>query len=152
MTRWERWTFGAFVIAVAATGLAYFWMKYLLTPTDPFAVINHPWQPLMLAAHVVASPALILMFGILLRSHVLQKIDAPGIQNRRSGLASFAGFFVMAASGYLLQVVTAEALLKALVVVHIASGALFAVAYLVHFVISVRLARQAPAPRAMRTA
>jgi hypothetical protein len=138
---WERWTFGLLALLVSATGGAYFWMKYMLVNTDPFAVVNHPWQPAMLAVHLVASPPLLLMFGVLLNSHILRKVRATGLPNRKTGLLSLGTFFAMVASGYLLQVVTAEPLTQALVTIHVATGSVFSVTYAAHLVISVRLAR-----------
>lgn len=149
MKTWERWTFGLSALGVAVTGAAYFWMKYFVVSHDPFAVVNHPWQGAMLAAHVVLAPALILMFGILLNGHVLKKLGARNIPNRRSGLVSFWTFAVMTVSGYLLQVVTAAAWLSPLIAVHVASGAVFSVVYGAHLVISVRMAR-AQAARKMQ--
>jgi hypothetical protein len=138
---WERWTFGLLALLVSVTGGAYFWMKYMLVNTDPFAVVNHPWQPAMLAVHLVASPPLLLMFGVLLNSHILRKVRATGLPNRKTGLLSLGTFFAMVASGYLLQVVTAESLTQALVTIHVATGSVFSVTYAAHLVISVRLAR-----------
>lgn len=152
MKPWERWTFGVLALVVAATGVAYLWMKYLVVNDDPFAVVNHPWQAPMLAAHVLAAPALLLTFGIILNSHILRKLRAADVPNRKSGLASFGSFFAMTASGYLLQVVTSAALLPLLVILHVATGVMFAAVYVVHLMISVRLARRQPAPRLMKTA
>jgi hypothetical protein len=150
--RWERWTFGLAALIVALSGGTHFWMKYLMATDDPFAVVNHPWQPVMLSAHVLASPGLLLMFGIILNSHILRKLGAREIPNRKSGLISFGCFFVMTASGYLLQVSTADAVLRALVVLHVVSGVLFSAVYVAHLVISARLARRAPATLLARTA
>lgn len=141
MKPWERWAFGLLAAIVSVTGGGYFWMKYLLVTDDPFAVVNHPWQGPMLALHVIASPALILLFGIVLNSHVLRKLGARHGPNRRSGLLSLGTFAAMTASGYLLQVVTGEVLLRSIVALHVASGALFVFAYATHLVISVRVAR-----------
>lgn len=141
MKRWERWTFGVLVLASSMTGLVYFWMKYLLVSDDPFAVVNHPWQAAMVAAHIVVSPPLILMFGIILNSHILKKLRATAVPNRKSGLFSLGTFFVMVASGYLLQVETGEGTLQALVAIHVTSGILFSVVYALHLVINVRVAR-----------
>lgn len=141
MNPWERRTFGWLALIVSVTGGAYFWMKYLLVNDDPFAVVNHPWQPAMLAIHVVASPWLLLVFGVILNSHIRRKFRATVLPNRKTGLLSFGTFFTMVASGYLLQVVTAERALEVLVVIHVASGALFSVAYVTHLVVGVRLAR-----------
>lgn len=141
MKRWERWSLNGLSLVVAATGFVYFWMKYLIAPQDPFAVVNHPWQSAMLNLHVVASPMLILIFGIVFNSHVMKKLRAPRLPNRRSGYVSLATFAAMVFSGYLLQVTSSEWWLQALVAAHVASGALFTLVYGAHLVISVRLAR-----------
>ena len=141
MKPWERWTFGLLALIVSVTGGAYFWMKYLLVNTDPFAVVNHPWESAMLAAHVIASPWLLLMFGILLNSHIVRKLRATGVPDRKTGWLSFGTFFAMVGSGYLLPVVAVEQVSELLVALHVASGLLFSVAYATHLLISVRLAR-----------
>jgi hypothetical protein len=147
---WERRAFNVLALAVAATGFAYFWMKYLLRTDDPFAVVNHPWEGTMLNLHVLASPPFVLIFGIILNSHVLKKLKAPKLPNRRSGLLSFVSFAAMVCSGYLLQVVMDESWLRALVAVHLVSGALFTGAYAIHLVISARLARRRPVSSPVR--
>ena len=144
MKRWERWTFNALSLAVAVTGFVYLWMKYALQNDDPFAVVNHPWQNGMLDLHVVASPAFILMFGIVFNSHVMKKLRAPRLPNRRSGFVSLGTFAAMVVSGYLLQVSSSEGWLQALVVLHVTSGAIFSSSYAIHLVISARLARTRP--------
>lgn len=144
MKRWERWSFNTLALATAVTGFAYLWMKYFEQTTDPFAVVNHPWQSTALALHVVVSPALILVFGIILNSHVMKKLRATHLPNRRSGYVSLVTFVVMLLSGYLLQVSSSEHWLQALVILHIASGALFSVVYAAHLVISAALARRRP--------
>jgi hypothetical protein len=146
MKRWERWAFNALSLAVAATGFAYLWMKYVLENNDPFAVVNHPWQAGMLDLHIVASPAFILIFGIVFNSHIMKKLRATGLPNRRSGFLSLGTFAAMIASGYLLQVSSSEAWLQALVVLHVGSGAVFSVVYAIHLVISARIARTRPIP------
>ena len=71
MTRWERWGFNTFHVIVAVTGAVYFYMKYLMSTDDPFAVVNHPWQSTMLSLHVIAAPFFVAFFGMLFRSHSL---------------------------------------------------------------------------------
>lgn len=144
MKRWERWAFNTLALATALTGFAYLWMKYVEQSTDPFAVVNHPWQSTTLGLHVLVSPAFILMFGVILNSHVMKKLRATQLPNRRSGYVSLVTFVVMLLSGYLLQVSTSERWLQALVILHIASGALFTVVYVAHLVISAALARRRP--------
>ena len=145
MKRWERWAFNLFSLAVAASGFAYFWMKYLVQTDDPFAVVNHPWQTVTLHLHVLASPPFVLVFGVILNSHIMKKLRAPRMPNRKTGLASFAMFAAMIGSGYLLQVATAEAWLRGLVILHVASGAVFTLTYATHLAISLRLVRRSAA-------
>jgi hypothetical protein len=77
------------------------------------------------------------VFGILVNSHVARKIGTA-VPNRRSGLVSLATLIVMTASGYLLQVFTADTALYGLMVTHVVSGCLFTMAYVTHLAISVR--------------
>jgi hypothetical protein len=142
MRRWERWAFNLAALAVAASGFAYFWMKYLVQPEDPFAVVNHPWQSAMLHLHVLASPPFVLVFGVILNSHIMKKLRATRIPNRRTGLTSLGTFMLMIGSGYLLQVATSEVWLQALVVLHVASSTVFTLAYGSHLVISYKLVRR----------
>ena len=146
MKRWERWTFNLLALAVAASGFVYVWMKYFVETEDPFAVVNHPWQPATLDLHVLASPLFLLIFGIILNSHVMKKLQATGVPNRKTGLISLAMFAGMVGSGYLLQVAANEALLQALVAVHLTTGAVFTLTYGVHLVISARLGRRRATP------
>jgi FtsH-binding integral membrane protein len=141
MKPWERRTFNALAFVVVLTGVAYWWMKYFEQTADPFSLVNHPWQPAMLSLHVVVSPAFTVVFGVILNSHIMKKLRATRLPNRRSGYVSLGTFAVMILSGYLLQVATSEGLLHALVVVHIGSGLLFSVAYIAHLVISAALSR-----------
>ena len=143
MKAWERWSFSLCALAVAASGFAYFWMKYLIQADDPFAVINHPWQSAMLDLHVLASPPFVLLFGVILNSHIMKKLRVIRMPNRKTGLTSLATFAGMIASGYLLQVVMSEAWLQALVVLHVTGGAVFTLTYGTHLVISYKLVRRA---------
>ena len=141
MKRWERWSLNSLSLVVAVTGFAYFWMKYLIQPQDPFAVVNHPWQTAMLNLHLIVSPALILIFGIVLNSHVMKKLRVPRLPNRRSGWVSLVTFGTMVLSGYFLQIAASERWVQVLVAIHVASGTLFTIVYGAHLVITLRLAR-----------
>ena len=141
MKRWERWTFNALNVVVGMTGIIYFSMKYGLVTDDPFAVVNHPWQPLMLSLHVVAAPVLILLFGIVLRSHILKKLGSKHQPDRRTGWMSLLSFVAMALSGYLLQVASSAVWLNTLIVVHLVTSGVFLVGYVAHLVIGWRLVK-----------
>ena len=70
MNRFERWAVWSTSIATLVTGVVYLWMKYLLVSADPFAVVNHPWQPLVLKLHILVSPLLVFSIGLVSLRHV----------------------------------------------------------------------------------
>ena len=138
--RVERWFFNAMHAAITLSGVAYFCMKYLMTTDDPFALVNHPWEPAMLSIHVVSAPLVVVLFGMVFRSHTLRKLLQASPVNRRSGLASAGTFLVMTLSGYLIQVTTNPALIAIAIWTHVATSVLFVAAYGVHLVIGYRTA------------
>ncbi len=138
MTRVERWLISVLSLIVGVTGLLYLWMKYFMQAADPFAVVNHPWQPYMLDAHLLSAPALLIVFGAVWTSHVRGKLDAGQPYSQRSGLVSLWTFLVMAGSGYVLQVLTNETARQVAVASHVTAGTLFIGAYALHFVASLR--------------
>ena len=142
MTWWERRGFNTFHVVVAATGFIYLYMKYALTTDDPFAVINHPWQPSMLSLHVAAAPFLVAFFGMLFRSHSVGKLRSRKPANRRTGWTSLLSFSAMALSGYLIQVVSTPALITFFIWTHVAASTVFVVGYGVHLVNGWRINRR----------
>ena len=144
MTWWERRAFNLLHAVVAVTGVAYLYMKYVMTAADPFAVINHPWQPAMLSLHIVAAPVFIAFFGMLFRSHTLRKLVSPNAGNRRTGWTSLVSFSAMALSGYFRQVASDPVWLSGLVWAHVSTSLIFVAAYGVHLVIGWRLTRVSP--------
>lgn len=137
----ERRGFTALHTVVAVTGFCYLYMEYFLTIDDPFAIVNHPWQPLVMAAHIVAAPVFVVFFGMILRSHTLPKIRRRERIHRRTGWTSLVSFSVMALSGYLLQVAVSPVLIATWSWTHIITGILFVAAYGVHFVLGWRIGR-----------
>ena len=145
MTWWERRGFNACHVIVAVTGLVYLYMKYAMTTDDPFAIVNHPWQPTMLSAHVVAAPFFVAFFGMLFRSHSFGKIRARSPANRRrTGWVSLLSFSAMALSGYLMQVASTPALITFFIWTHVAASALFVVGYGIHLVNGWRIGKTSP--------
>lgn len=132
MTWWERRGFNTFHVIVAATGFIYLYMKYAMTTDDPFAVINHPWQPTMLSLHVVAAPFFVAFFGMVFRSHSFGKLRSRNPANRRTGWTSLLSFSAMALSGYLIQVASTPALITFFIWTHVVTGTVFVVGYGVH--------------------
>ena len=138
--RFERWGFNAAYGVMTLSGAAYFIMKYLMTTDDPFAIVNHPWEPTMLAIHVVAGPVAIALFSLAFRSHGLPKIWQATAVNRKSGLVASGILIVLVGSGYLNQVATNLTLLEASVWTHVGAGVVFVVAYAIHLVVGYRAA------------
>lgn len=138
MSRWESWTFGVLHVVLALSGGVYFYMKYLLRTGDPFAVVNHPWQPTVLVVHVLAAPLGILVFGMLFRSHILHKLTSRQPAGRRSGWTALVSFTAMAMSGYLLQVVSSPTAVRVATATHVATSVIFVAGYSVHLVLGLR--------------
>ena len=137
--RVERWFFNAMHAVITLSGVAYFCMKHLMATDDPFALVNHPWEPAMLSIHVSSAPLVVVFFGMVFRSHTLRKLLQASPVNRRSGLTSAGSFLVMTLSGYLIQVATSPAVIGIAIWTHVATSVLFVVAYGVHLVIGYRV-------------
>jgi hypothetical protein len=146
VTRFERLLLHLSTWTTAASGLVYFWMKYLMRSEDPFSAIHHPWQPHMLGLHVLAAPFLVFALGLMTRDHIFGKIrDRGNGRGRRSGLWTVVVAGPMIASGYLIQVFPDPAPRRALMVTHLAAGCLFALLLLGH-VVAARFRSRAAAP------
>lgn len=130
----------AVTFLLTASGLVYAAMHYLMEPVDPFAVVNHPLEPYMLQAHLVAAPVLVFLIGVILHSHILLKHENGVISGRRSGLLLAWLFGVMVLSGYLLQVFTSTGH-RLLFWLHLCSGSLWALGYAAHQVSAARVKR-----------
>ena len=124
------------VALTAITGVVFAVMKYLMKSDDEFSVVNHPWQPHMLAAHVVIAPALLFILGWVFSNHMLPKYRfGDRDKHRGTGIASMSLIVPMALSAYLLQVSTNETLREVMAWAHGITSALFLLAYLIHWII-----------------
>jgi hypothetical protein len=146
MNRFERWAVWGTSLATFATGVVYLVMKYLLVTDDPFAVVNHPWQPAVLKAHILVAPLLTFSIGLVALRHVWRHLQSRLPAGRRSGIVTLAMVAPMIATGYLIQAVTQETLLRAMALSHIGFGLLYGVGLLAHqFSAGGRRAREARA-------
>jgi hypothetical protein len=136
MSRFERWFLHFSAATLGASGVAFAVMKYLLEPVDPYALINHPLQPWMLAAHVLAAPLILFAVGIIVKDHIWAEVRRRTARNRLTGLASFIALGIGVLSGYLLQTTTREGLRTLLMVAHLGFGVIFLLGYLAHFLFS----------------
>jgi cobalamin biosynthesis protein CobD/CbiB len=132
VTPFERWAVWSTSAATFVTGAVYLWMKYLLASDDPFAVVNHPWQPYVLKLHILVAPLLIFSIGVVALRHVWRHLKTTTQQGRRSGLITVMVLGPMVITGYLVQVITHEGWLQAMAISHIATGLLFGLGLLAH--------------------
>lgn len=132
MNRFERWAVWSTSVATVMTGVIYIWMKYLLVSADPFAVVNHPWQPLVLKLHILVSPLLVFSIGLVALRHVWRHLQSGMRDGRRSGVATLVAVGPMILTGYLIQAVTHESLLRAMALSHIGLGLLYGAGLLAH--------------------
>lgn len=132
MTRFEKWSVWLTSVATAVTGVIYLWMKYFLTPTEPWAVVNHPWQPWVLKAHIVVAPLLVFAIGLITMRHIWRHFRTGMRRGRRSGLTTALVTGPMVATGYLIQVLTGEGWVKAMAISHIAVGVIYALGLVLH--------------------
>jgi hypothetical protein len=119
-------------IATTATGIVYGWMKYLMTPADPWAAVNHPLEPLVLKLHIVTAPLLVFALGMVALRHAWMHFTLRVPVGRRSGITGALVAAVMIVSGYLIQVFTGSLVLAALAAAHVAAGLVYAAALVVH--------------------
>jgi len=124
-------------LAVSGTGLVYAWMRYLAEPVDEWAIVNHPWQPLMQHLHVLSAPLLVFAIGVIWSVHAIAKLR-NGRRGRASGLGLMALFLPMAASGYLLQVAVDPEWRRRWVVIHVVSSLLWVAVFVAHQVRALR--------------
>jgi hypothetical protein len=151
MKRWESWVNRIGVALAGASGIVYGVMKYFLAGTNPDSRLGHPWQPWVLAAHVLAAPVAVFGLGLLWRSHALGRLQLGEREGRRSGLMILRVTPPLVFSGYLVQVLTGDPLRKATGWLHAALGVVFALAIVLHLIGS-RLPDDAaePPPKAKR--
>ena len=132
MTRFERWSVWVTTFLVAVTGVVLAWMTYLLEPLEPWAVVHHPLQPLVLKLHIVTAPLLVFAIGMIALRHVWRHFRSGTPRGRRSGITAALTAVPMVVTGYLVQVITNERWLLAVALVHLAFGLVYVGGLLIH--------------------
>jgi hypothetical protein len=117
---------------LTVTGAVYAWMKYAMRADDPFTVVNHPWQPAMLAVHVVAAPLGVFGLGWLTGAHVWPRLRSREAPGRVSGLLLVTCGAPMILSAYVLQAAVSDVLRTTARVTHWAASGAFVLGYLTH--------------------
>lgn len=142
MSTLERWMVWGSSAATAITGLGFLWTKYFVAPAEPWAVINHPLEPWFLKTHIVVAPVFVFAVGLIVTRHIVPHIRQKVRRGSRSGLIMVWTLLPMAASGYLIQVVTSPGWVTALVVLHSGTGGLFVLGLAGHGIVLARRAGQ----------
>lgn len=135
MNRFEKWTLWISFALTAITGVGLLWTKYFMHTDDPWAVINHPLQPWLLKAHIVAAPALVFALGLIGSKHIWKHFKARVAVGRRTGIVTVLMAGLMIVTGYFIQIVTQVVSLKVLAISHIALGFVFLVGFVAHQVL-----------------
>jgi hypothetical protein len=132
MTRAEAWFTHASALLVGGTGLVYGWMRYCVEPADELALVHHPLEPTLQAAHILLAPLLVFAGGLLWREHIWGRLRAGASPRRPTGVLLLALLAPMVASGYLVQTTTSDLGRELSVWVHATSGAVWALGYGIH--------------------
>jgi len=144
VSRAERWLLWAATLLVGVSGLAYGVMKYLVRTDDPYAVVNHPLQPLALKLHVLAAPLLVFAVGLVYSKHIWSHWISGQRRGRGSGVSAWLTLLPMIASGYWIQTTTNRGWLRWLVGAHLVFGGIYLVGFILH---QVRLRARARSAR-----
>ena len=132
MNRFQRLFLWASTAAATSSGLTYFWMKYLVESTEPWAVVNHPLEPWMLKAHILTAPLMLFAVGLIATDHIWRHWKSRLPTGRRTGLVTAAVFGPLVLTGYLVQTVTLPWLLAVVTWSHTGFGFLCAAGLVLH--------------------
>ncbi len=132
MSRFERWSLWSSGFVVSVTGFGLLWTKYLMESDDPWSAINHPSQPWLLKAHILAAPLLVFAVGLVATRHIWPHVRARLSGGRVSGTITALLVTPAVMSGYLIQAITDPAWLSGAAMVHIATGILLALGLALH--------------------
>ena len=132
MRRWEAWINHVGWSLTALSGIVYGVLKYFAAAPDPDSRLAHPWQPAVLALHVLAAPIAVFGFGLLFRRHALTQLTAGVRERRRTGTAMTLLAIPVAMSGYVVQTLTGDAARRWVGWGHAALGLVYAIGYALH--------------------
>lgn len=128
MSPFERFLLWGSTTLVGVSGFAFLWMKYFVVPADPYAIVNHPWQPFFLKLHILSAPLLVFAVGVVFLRHIWRQFRSGRPGGRRTGLTVVLVLVPMVLSGYLLQTVASREALRWIAWTHIAASAAYVLA------------------------
>lgn len=143
MNRFERLVLWVPTALVTLSGVGFAVLKYLVVSDDPFAVVNHPWQPIFLKMHVLSAPLLVFGVGVVFSKHIWRHWNSRPAAGRRTGGTAFLLLVPMVVTGYLIQTVTRGAVLRWIVAIHLLTGGAYLLAILGHHLRTALLQRAA---------
>ena len=133
MTPFEHRSVWLTTAGTLITGVVYWWMKEILTPPDPWAVVNHPLQPWVLKAHILIAPLQVFAVGLITSRHVWRHFRMGVKKGRKSGMIAAGTFIALVLTGYALQVVTAELLIRIFAWSHLGLGVVYSLGVAAHW-------------------
>jgi hypothetical protein len=134
MTRWEAWLNYISNFVVGLTGLVYGFFLYFHEGADEFSRVTHPLQVVSQDLHVVTAPLLVFACGVILKTHVLERLGHRDPKKKFSGWMLLLAMVPMVVSGYLVQVITHEAWRPIWVGTHIVSSIAWLLGFGAHLV------------------
>lgn len=134
MTRREARILHLSNVLVGGTGIVYAIMRYLMSPVDEWAVVNHPWQPHVQHLHVLTAPLLVFACGLIWHRHVTGNLGRGEQRGRRTGPGLLVALVPMIVSGYLIQTTVTESWRQIWIVTHLASSGAWLLAFGGHLV------------------
>ena len=132
MKRLDAWLNHAGWALVSATGILYGVLKYFAHNPDPESRLGHPWQPCVLAAHLLAAPLAVFALGLVFRRHALARWKRGDREGRNTGGIVLFWSFALILSGYLIPVLTGDAARRWTGWIHAGIGVVVAGAYALH--------------------
>ncbi len=152
MTRFEKRLLWVSTAVVALSGFVYLWMKYVLTPAQPWDAVNHPLQPLVLKLHILTAPVMVFAIGMITTRHIWAHYRENVVRGRRSGLTAALVILPMIVTGYLIQAVTHTGWLAAIAYAHIGFSVVFTVGLGLHGLVAGQRLRRGRGARGGTTA
>lgn len=101
MNRTEKKLFEFINLTIFIQGLLYYFFKYFMQEQTQFGERPHALTSVLLHLHIILVPFLVFFFGIMFKSHVINKLKDQ--KRKRSGYTILAMMLLMIFSGYFLQ-------------------------------------------------
>ena len=132
MSRFESLLTQLATVLVGGTGVVYAFMRYVMEPADEWSVVNHPWQPHVQHLHILVAPLLVFAVGMIWSTHVAPSLRNGGPRGRATGIGLLVSFVPMVVSGALIQTAVEPVWRSVWIGLHLASSALWMMAWIAH--------------------